>query len=197
MHVSVTTFGSGGPYSHWRGGELIASATGGALRVTGEPDLPPVKEAGEACTFHADMAAACGAMAAHFARGRHGEGQHVDVSIQQVAFSRNTNGVLVWQFDQRKLHRAGGALAYGKATVRAIWKLADGWCFHALMTGRLGAPANQALSDWMDEAGMDNPLRGTDWLSYNRSTLPVETRATWEAAIAAFFAKRPADWSGG
>ena len=190
VHVSVTTFGSGGPRSHWRGGELVASATGGALRVTGEPDLPPVKEAGEACTFHADMVAACGAMAAHFARGRHGEGQHVDVSIQQVAFSRNTNGVLVWQFDQRKLHRAGGALAYGKATVRAIWKLADGWCFHALMTGRLGAPANQALSDWMDEAGMDNPLRGTDWLSYNRSTLPAETRATWEAAIAAFFASR-------
>jgi crotonobetainyl-CoA:carnitine CoA-transferase CaiB-like acyl-CoA transferase len=74
--------------------------------------------------------------------------------------------------------------------VKAIWKLADGWCFHSLMTGRLGAPANQALSDWMDEAGVDNPLRGTDWLSYNRSTLPAETRAVWEAAIAAFFATR-------
>jgi crotonobetainyl-CoA:carnitine CoA-transferase CaiB-like acyl-CoA transferase len=190
VHVSVTTFGSGGPRSHWRGGELVASAMGGALRVTGEPGYPPVKEAGDACTFHADMVAACGAMAAHFARGRHCQGQHVDVSIQQVAFSRNTNGVLVWQFDQRKLSRAGGSLAYGKATVRAIWTLADGWCFHSLMTGRLGAPANQALSDWIDEAGMDNPMRGTDWLSYNRSTLPAETRAQWEAAIAAFFKTR-------
>ena len=64
------------------------------------------------------MVAAAGAMAAHYARGTHGRGQHVDVSIQQVAFSRNTNGVLVWQFDRRKLHRVGGALAYGKATVR-------------------------------------------------------------------------------
>ena len=43
IHVSVTPFGSGGPRSHWRGGELIASAMGGALRVTGEPGLPPVK----------------------------------------------------------------------------------------------------------------------------------------------------------
>ncbi|MBO9669899.1 MAG: CoA transferase [Sphingobium sp.] len=190
VHVSVTTFGSGGPRSLWRGSELVASAMGGALRVTGEPGLPPVKEAADACTFHADMVAAAGAMAAHYARGTHGKGQHVDVSIQQVAFSRNTNGVLVWQFDRRKLSRVGGALAYGKATVRAIWSLADGWCFHSLMTGRLGAPANQALSDWMDEAGVDNPLRGTDWLSYNRSTLPAETRATWEAAIAAFFESR-------
>ena len=190
IHVSVTPFGSGGPRSAWRGGEFIASAMGGALRVTGEPDKPPVKEAGDACTFHADMVAATGALSAHYARGTHSKGQHVDVSIQQVALSRNYNGVLVWQFDRRKLQRAGGALAYGKATVRAIWELADGWCFHSLMTGRLGAPANQALSDWIDEAGMANPMRGTDWLSYNRSTLPAETRAEWEGAIAAFFATR-------
>jgi crotonobetainyl-CoA:carnitine CoA-transferase CaiB-like acyl-CoA transferase len=160
------------------------------LRVTGEPGLPPVKEAGDACIFHADMVAASGALAAHYARGTHGRGQHVDVSVQQVAFSRNFNGVLVWQFDQRKLARVGGSLAYGKATVKAIWRLADGWCFHSLMTGRLGAPANQALSDWMDDAGVPNPLAGTDWLSYNRSTLPAETRAVWEAAIAAFFLSR-------
>lgn len=190
VHVSVTPFGSGGPRSHWRGSELVASATGGALRVTGEPGRAPVKEAGDACTFHADMVAAAGAMAAHYARGTHGRGQHVDVSIQQVAFSRNTNGVLVWQFDKRKLHRVGGKLAYGQATIRAIWRLADGWCFHSLMTGRLGAPANRALAEWMDEELSDNPLRGVDWLAYNRSTLPAETRAIWEAAIAGFFARR-------
>ncbi len=190
VHLSVTPFGSGGPRGDWRGGELVASAMGGALRVTGEPGRPPVKEAGDACTFHADMVAAAGAMAAHYGRGGGGAGQHVDVSIQQVAFSRNMNGVLVWQFDRRKLHRAGGKLAYGQATIRAIWRLADGWCFHSLMTGRLGAPANQALSDWMDEEPADNPLKGVDWLSYNRSTLPAETRAVWEAAIAAFFARR-------
>ncbi|HTM95671.1 MAG TPA: CoA transferase [Croceibacterium sp.] len=190
IHVSVTPFGSGGPRSHWRGGELVASATGGALRLTGEPGQKPVKEAGDACTFHADMVAAAGALAAHFARGRHGAGQHVDVSIQQVALSRNVNGVLVWQFDRRKLDRAGGRLAYGKAKVRVLWKLADGWCFHALMTGRLGAPANQGLSAWMDEAGFDNPMREVDWLAYNRSTLAPATRAEWEAAMAAFFATR-------
>ncbi|MEY2926817.1 MAG: hypothetical protein RL367_1294 [Pseudomonadota bacterium] len=190
IHISVTPVGSGGPRSGWRGGELIASAMGGALRVTGEPGLPPVKEALDACTFHADMAAAAGAMAAHYARGRSGKGQHVDISIQQVAFSRNFNGVLVWQFDQRKLARVGGSLAYGQATVRAIWTLADGFCFHSLMTGRLGAPANQGLSDWIDDVGMDNPLRGVDWLAYNRSTLPAEIRSVWEAAIAAFFATR-------
>lgn len=81
VHVSVTPFGSGGPRERWRGGELVASAMGGALRVTGIPGLAPVKEALDACTFHADMAAAAGAMAAHYSRGTpgpdHGRGQHV------------------------------------------------------------------------------------------------------------------------
>ncbi|WP_114952096.1 CaiB/BaiF CoA-transferase family protein [Sphingosinicella terrae] len=190
VHVSVTPFGSGGPRGGWKGGELVASAMGGALRLTGQPDRRPVKEALDACTFHADMAAAAGAMAASLERARSGRGQHVDVSIQEVAFSRNVNGILSWQFDRRKLHRAGGALNYGRATVRCIWALADGWCFHSLMTGRFGAPANQALSDWIDEARLPNPLRGVDWLSYNRSTLDPEIRAQWEAAIADFFATR-------
>jgi crotonobetainyl-CoA:carnitine CoA-transferase CaiB-like acyl-CoA transferase len=190
IHVSVTTFGSSGPRARWRGGELVASAMGGVLRLTGEPDRPPVKEALDACTFHADMAAAAGAMAAHHSRGTTGLGQHVDVSIQEVAFSRNVNGILVWQFERRKLQRVGGALSYGIAVVRCIWPLADGWCFHTLMTGRFGAPANQALSDWMDEAGLPNPLRDVDWQRYNRSTLDAAVRAEWEAAIAAFFRGR-------
>jgi crotonobetainyl-CoA:carnitine CoA-transferase CaiB-like acyl-CoA transferase len=190
VHVSVTPFGSGNARSRWRGGELVASAMGGALRLTGEPDRPPVKEALDACTFHAEMVAAAGALAAHHSRGANGRGQHVDVSIQEVAFSRNVNGVLVWQFDRRKLHRVGGALNYGKATVRCIWPLADGWCFHSLMTGRFGAPANQALSEWIGETGLPNPLAGVDWLRYNRSTLDAATRAEWERAIAAFFRTR-------
>ncbi|MGA0805293.1 MAG: CoA transferase [Pseudohongiellaceae bacterium] len=190
VHVSVSSFGSLPAAKGLAGSELVASAMGGTLRLTGEPDRAPVKEALDACTFHADMVAAAGAMAAHFERTRSGRGQHVDVSIQEVAFNRNVSSILGWQFDRRKLQRVGGALNYGRATVRCIWPLADGWCFHSLMTGRFGAPANQALSDWMDEAGVDNPLRGVDWLGYNRSTLDPALRQRWEQAIEAFFSTR-------
>lgn len=190
IHVSVTTFGADAPRAQWLGGELIASAMGGVLRLTGTPDRAPVKEALDACRFHADMVAAAGALAAHYERGLTGRGQTVDVSAQEVAFSRQFNSVLTWQFDHRKLSRVGGALNYGLATVRCIWPLADGWCFHTLMTGRFGAPANRALSDWISEQGMPNPLRGVDWLSYNRSTLDPETRGIWERAIEAFFRTR-------
>ncbi len=190
IHVSVSPFGSHGPSASLLGSELVASAMSGTLRLVGEPDRCPVKEALDACTFHADMVAAAGAMAAHFERTRSSRGQHIDVSIQEVAFNRNVSSILAWQFDQRKLTRVGGALNYGRTPVRCIWALADGWCFHSLMTGRFGAPANQGLSDWMDEAGMDNPLRGVDWLRYNRSTLDADTRKRWETGIAAFLLTR-------
>jgi crotonobetainyl-CoA:carnitine CoA-transferase CaiB-like acyl-CoA transferase len=190
VHVSVSPFGSFGPTASLHGSELVASALSGTLRLTGEPDRAPVKEALDACTFHADMVGIAGAMAAHFERTRSGQGQHVDVSIQEVAFNRNVSSILVWQFDKRKLQRVGGALNYGRATVRCIWPLADGWCFHSLMTGRFGAPANQALSDWMDASGADNPLHGVDWQSYNRSTLDPALRQRWEIAIEAFFRTR-------
>jgi crotonobetainyl-CoA:carnitine CoA-transferase CaiB-like acyl-CoA transferase len=190
IHISVSAFGSKGPTAAWHGSELVASAMSGTLRLTGEPDRAPVKEALDACTFHADMVAAAGAMAAHFDRTRGGKGQHVDVSVQEVAVNRNVSSILVWQFERRKLQRVGGALNYGRATVRCIWPLADGWCFHSLMTGRFGAPANQALSDWMDECGVDNPLRGVDWLTYNRSTLDPAIRQRWETALEAFFSTR-------
>lgn len=190
VHVSVTDFGSTGPRARWQGGELVASAMGGALRLTGQRDRRPVKEAGDACGYHAEMIAAAGAMAAHHSRAVSGIGQHVDISIQEATFNRNVSGILAWQFDRRKLVRAGGALVYGMTPVRCIWPLADGFCFHALMTGRFGAPANQALSDWIDEAGMPNPIKDVDWISYNRSTLASDIRARWETGLEAFFRTR-------
>ena len=112
----------------------MASATGGVLRLVGDADRPPVKEALDACGFHADMVAAVGALAAHWReRRRSGLGQHVDISTQEVAFSRNVNGVLVWQFDQRLLQPRGrraqlrprdGAMHLG-AEGRLLFSLAD------------------------------------------------------------------------
>jgi len=185
--VVITPFGRSGPRAHYLGGELVASAMSGALRACGYPDRAPVKEAGDACWFHANAMAAAGALFALNERDQSGRGQIVDVSVQEVAASRMTNGILSWQFDQRLLMRSGPKLNYGIASVRCVWDLADGYVFHSLMTGRFGAPANKALSEWMDERGADNPMRDVDWLRYDRSALPEDTRAVWEAAMAAFF----------
>jgi crotonobetainyl-CoA:carnitine CoA-transferase CaiB-like acyl-CoA transferase len=190
IQVSVTPFGRNGPYAGYKGSELVCSALGGTLWCVGYEDRAPVKEALDACIFHAAAAAATGALFAHLERETSGLGQHVDVSVQEVAASRTTSGILAWQFDRRILRRTGVHVSYGQARVRYVWTLKDGYCFHGLMSGKLGAPANAALSAWMDEAGFDNPMRGVEWERYDRSALPAETRLAWEAAIDAFFRSR-------
>jgi crotonobetainyl-CoA:carnitine CoA-transferase CaiB-like acyl-CoA transferase len=188
--ASITPFGRNGPQSEYRGGELVCSAMSGVLRLIGYPDRPPVKEALDACVFHAEAAAAAGCMIALHARDASGLGQHVDVSIQEVAASRLTNSIVLWQFDRRQLARSGNHLSYGRARVRCIWQLQDGYAFHSLMSGRFGARANLALSRWLDDAGCENPLRNVDWLAYDRSALPAETREVWESALDRFFRAR-------
>jgi crotonobetainyl-CoA:carnitine CoA-transferase CaiB-like acyl-CoA transferase len=190
IHASITPFGAAGPRAHFRGGELVCAAMGGVLRMLGDRDRAPVKEALDACLFHAHGAAAAAIMLAYHERELSGRGQHVDISVQEVAASRLTNAVVLYQFDQRRLERTGQWLQYGRAAVRCIWPLRDGYAFHTLMSGRFGAPANAALSAWMDELGYDNPLRAVDWLRYDRSALPAETRAVWETALGTFFSER-------
>ena len=197
VQVSITPFGRTGPYADNAAGELVVSAMGGALWTVGDEDRPPVKEALDACVFHACAVAGTGAMFACFEREASGLGQLVEVSAQQVAASRATSGLLAWQFDQRILKRTGVKVSYGTAQVRYIWTLADGYCFHGLMSGKIGAPANTALSAWMDEAGFDNPMQGVEWERYDRGSLPADTRLVWEAAIDRFFRSRTrADISG-
>jgi hypothetical protein len=77
IHVSISTFGSTGPRRHWLGSELVSSAAAGILRLVGDVDRAPVKEALDACGFHADMVAAVGALAALRERRQSGRGQHV------------------------------------------------------------------------------------------------------------------------
>jgi len=55
---------------------------------------------------------------------------------------------------------------------------------------RAGAAPNAALCAWMIEAGFSCPMADVDWPTYNRSTIPPESRADWEAAMDAFFQTR-------
>jgi len=188
--VSISPFGQHGPYASFHGGELVASAMSGVLITLGDADRPPVKEALDANCFHGSAAAALGAVIAHYHRVRTGVGQHVDLSLQEAGVSRNTNNVLLYQFDKRCVQRGGSFLRFGKASIRVIWKLRDGYMFYSMATGRFGAPANRALCSWMDELGYDHPMRDVDWERYDRATLDAQVRKTWEAAIGRFFAAR-------
>ncbi len=191
--TSITPFGQNGPYAAYKAGELVVSAMSGVLALCGDEDRPPVKEALNAHCFHTSASAVTGTMLAHAYRQRTGQGQHVDVSMQECGVTRNTTGLLAYQFDKRLLQRRGPCLQFGKAVVRYVWRLRDGHAIHTLISGKMGAPANAALSVWMDELGYANPMSEMVWERYDRTTHDPSERQKWEGAMGAFFAERSKD----
>jgi len=186
--TSITPFGQVGPYSNYKGCELIASAMGGVLENTGDPDRPPVKEALDSCYFHANVAAALGTLTAHYYREMSGVGQQVDISVQEVAASRRTIGLIGWEFDKLLLKRSGPLNQFGRQSFRWIWACKDGYVYWQLFGGLHGASANEALSRWLDEDGIENPLREIkNWREFDMSTMTRDRSEAWEKAISRFF----------
>ena len=186
--TSITPFGQKGPYTQYKGSELIASAMGGVLLTTGDPDRPPVREGPDSVYFRTGAAAALGTVIAHFYREITGEGQQVDVSLQGVVASRTFTNLVMWEFTKRLIKRSGTVRKIGPRATRWIWQCKDGYVFWAFMPGRFGAPANRALSKWIDEDGLENPLNKIpDWDELDLALISREELDTYEEAIARFF----------
>lgn len=186
--TSITPFGQRGPYAQYKGSELTASATGGALLTCGDPDRPPVREGPDSIYFHTGAAAALGTVIAHYYRETTGEGQQVDVSLQEVTASRTFNNLVIWDVEKRLLKRSGGVRRIGPRTTRWIWQCKDGYIFWTLMPGKFGAPANRALSRLIDESGLENPLsKVTNWDEFHPAAISREQLDIYQEAIAKFF----------
>lgn len=85
--VSITGFGQTGPRRDFKSCDIIASAFGGQMYVTGSPDLPPVKPYGEQSYFTGSLFGAVGVMLALRKRAKNGTGDHIDISLQESALS--------------------------------------------------------------------------------------------------------------
>lgn len=82
--VSVTPFGIGGPYGHYRGYDLTSAASGGISAGVGEPGRAPLPLPYSQSDAQAGVCAAIAALMGVFGTRRHGHGQHVDISTQEV-----------------------------------------------------------------------------------------------------------------
>ncbi|MFC1916725.1 CaiB/BaiF CoA transferase family protein [Chloroflexota bacterium] len=87
IYASSSGFGHTGPRSSGLAFDIVAQSTGGLMSVTGFPDGPPTK-VGPAVSdslggFHTAMAI----MAALHYRSRTGEGQRIDISMQDCVWS--------------------------------------------------------------------------------------------------------------
>ena len=105
--VTITAFGQQGPKRGWRGGDLIAQASGGLLRITGEPGLAPLPVPADLTTGVVAVQAAIAGLAAVRQRRLTGSPVHSDVSAQDAVVAILEGAVTPLQFSGSVRERMG------------------------------------------------------------------------------------------
>ncbi len=108
--ASIKGFGTYGPHSHHKSYEPIAQAMGGSMSVTGFPDKPPTVT--WACVGDSGTGMHCtiGILAALMQRRATGEGQKVEVSMQDAVVNLVRVSLRDHQRTGRSVERNGNQL---------------------------------------------------------------------------------------
>lgn len=166
--ASITPFGQNGPYAHYKGSDLITMAMSGFMYLHGDPDRPPVWVTFPQASLAGAAECAAAVMIAHWYRQTTGEGQYIDVSIQESVTIMLFNATIWWDIAGRNLVRVGDVWQIGNVLVPFGYRCKDGYVSLNLLGG--GRPSNVASSaaivKWMDEDGMAPEwLKSFDWVN--------------------------------
>ncbi len=127
--TSVTNFGQDGPYRDWEATDLTLYAMGGSMLASGDPDLEPVKTAGQMASYHAGYCAALATAIALWKAERTGEGDHLDVSFFETAMQSTDSRllrILGYQYNNNTVTpRMSMAATIGLGT--GVYPCADGY----------------------------------------------------------------------
>jgi crotonobetainyl-CoA:carnitine CoA-transferase CaiB-like acyl-CoA transferase len=188
----IGPFGQTGPYAHFRASDITAVAMGGNMYPTGNPERAPVRCSLPVAYYHGGIEAAVGVVFALWGRETTGEGQQVDVSLQEAMLMPNMTSPTQFPLTGFKGGRVGGGFRGGKAFFHELWPCADGYVSFALRGGPARIPGIIAMVQYMDECGMaPEHLKTRDWTSYNHNLISQPEVDEIEAAFAAFFRSKP------
>ncbi|MEE8386727.1 MAG: CoA transferase, partial [Dehalococcoidia bacterium] len=186
--VSITPFGQTGPYRDYKAPDIVACAMGGQSYALGDLDRPPVRM-GHHSQAHLSAAAeaAVGAMLALLHRRETGEGQQVDVSIQESVIRCAYGVTESWDMVKASYKVEGPVSGISTPIVR-VWRCKDGHVMWVWFGGPNAGRWNLPLVRWMDDEGMaDDFLRSIDWDTFSLLTVEPETADRLFQATRRFF----------
>ncbi len=185
--TSITPFGASGPYSSYKGGDIISLAMGGLLNMAGNAGRrPTVIGVPQACN-QAGAQAAAATLIAHHYRELTGIGQHVEVSMQEAVLD-----ALDWvqqYYDIQGISCKRGEETPGLKIPRTFfWPCKDGAVSWNWWVGHGWGRKNVPLVKWMAEEGKGGNLVDIQWEEKSLFKLSRAEVEGWEAQFAAFFA---------
>ena len=161
--VSITPFGQTGPYVKWKTADIVAWGMGGDMAPWGEPDRPPLHFSHHPqAYYHAGNDGAQGALTALFHRWTTGEGQQVDVSVQESVAQCLEHITGMWDINGRIQKRGGSMMPTNHKTTQ-LWRCKDGWVSWSHGGNSVLSPS-RPLIEWMKEEGYTSEfLENFDW----------------------------------
>ena len=85
--TSITPFGQTGPYSQYKGEEVVNYAMGLIMSISGVQDEEPLKHGGFQAQYEGGLNGAASTSMALFMQSNTGEGQHIDISVTECVAS--------------------------------------------------------------------------------------------------------------
>jgi benzylsuccinate CoA-transferase BbsE subunit len=157
--VRVTGFGMDGPHAGWLCPDLIGVAMSGIMYLAGYLDRPPTMPPWGQGYVATGMRAAEGAMVALRVAEMTGEGQIVDVAMQEALSMAQETAMQYWDMRHELRKRQGGtSLLPGVGT----YPCADGYVYTMIGIPGFGAPW-PAMVQWMAEEGKAEDLTEPEW----------------------------------
>jgi benzylsuccinate CoA-transferase BbsE subunit len=188
--TSITPFGQSGPYRDFKASDLTLWCLGGMAYVSGDPDRAPVQVSSPQAYLHGGAAAAAATLIALYYREMTGEGQWIDVSIQEAVVHTLMNVVQFWDLCGIVLKRSG-AFRTGLSTAanqRLIWRCQDGYVNFPIYATAGGAQSNAKLVRWMESEGIrDEYLSSIQWEEFDLSSASQDQFDRVEGSIGRFF----------
>jgi benzylsuccinate CoA-transferase BbsE subunit len=152
--TSITPFGETGPYRDYKAPDIVGMALGGQAFVTGDDDRPPCRISSPQAYLHAGNHAASGTLAALYYRELSGEGQHVDVSMQEAVLWTLMNVIQFWDMMKFNMFRGGAKRKMAGPVARVAFPCKDGHVSFLIGGGQLASISMPAIIQWMAEEGM-------------------------------------------
>ena len=175
--ASITGFGQTGPKSKLSCNDLVATAESGFLYVSGAPELPPCRPPETQAYYFAGLYATVGVLAALYRRERTGEGDHVDVSMQECLATKE-HIIRLWANEREVLKRAGSQ--HASVAPAKIFRCHDGYV-NLYVTRQHW---KLLLDLWKDHPPH---FDGPEWLSYvHRRTHVEELNPAVEAFVSRY-----------
>lgn len=161
--TSITPFGQTGPYHEYRATDIVGFAMGGHMYLNGEEERGPVRPSVNSAYAQASVQAAAGTLIAHYCRNSTGQGQHVDVSMQEAVSVALDTTPQTWDLLKINNRRPDvGRFVGGRKVGRYIYPAKDGHIL-ALGYGGITGRSYQDMVDWLDSEGMAADLKEEHW----------------------------------